>query len=137
MKHIRLANHQGDPNVLMIEFLAISESPDHSSHQLSIAVPIPKLQASGLLRSLSEIHEALLAKATLANWLAIPGTATQEARTAVLSEFEAIAEGLHKTFYSSDKYASFDESEKALYSDELREIVDHMKSYVKLLTGGK
>jgi hypothetical protein len=57
MQHVRLANHKDDPNVLMIEFLAISESPDHSSHQLSIAVPIPKLQATGLLRSLKILQE--------------------------------------------------------------------------------
>jgi hypothetical protein len=84
-----------------------------------------------------EIHEALLAKTTLAMWLSIPGTSTQEARSAALSELEAVAEGLERTFYSSEKYASFEDSEKALYADELREIVDHMKSYVTLLTRRK
>jgi hypothetical protein len=83
-----------------------------------------------------EIHDAMLAKLTLAMRLAIPGTSSQEARAAALSELEAIAEGIGKSFYSSEKYADFDDSEKALYSDELREIVDHMKSYVTLLTKG-
>ena len=84
-----------------------------------------------------EIHEALLAKTTLAMWLSIPGTSTQEARVAVLEEFESIAEGLRKTFFSSEKYPDLDDSEKALYYEEMREIVEHMKSYVNLLTSKK
>jgi hypothetical protein len=79
-----------------------------------------------------EIYEALLAKLSLASWLAIPGTAPQEARAETLSEFEAIAEGIRKSFSSS-----LDASEKALYSDDLQKIVEHMKSYVMILTKGK
>jgi hypothetical protein len=81
-----------------------------------------------------EIHEALLAQLMLGSRLAIPGTSTQEARAQTLSVFEAVAEGLGGTFFGSEQLSGSDGSEKALYREELRDIVDHMKSYVDLLT---
>lgn len=85
-----------------------------------------------------EIHELLLAKLLLAMHLAIPGRTPQVLREAALSEFEAVAEGLARTFFGSELLsASSDGSEKILYRDELSEIVDHMKSYVDLLTNYK
>jgi hypothetical protein len=99
------------------------------SHKIALEITRLKIRC--------EIHDALLAKLTLAMWSAIPGTSIQEARASALSELESIAVGLATNFYSSETYVSFDDSEKALYSDEMREIVEHMKSYVNLLTGGR
>jgi hypothetical protein len=84
-----------------------------------------------------ETHEALLSKLLLASWLQIPGTSLQEASRQTLSDFASVAKGLQNSIYSSDKYASFSDAEKALYSDEIAEIVGQMKSYVILLSGKK
>jgi hypothetical protein len=81
-----------------------------------------------------ELHEAMLAKLTCAMWLQIPGITPQRVRAEALGEFESIAEGLAKVLFSSPNYAAFDDSEKAMYHDEMREIVEHVKTYVDLLT---
>lgn len=52
---IRLRGFRDDPTVVMIEFHAnLSADPNYP---LSIAVPIPKLEAAGLLRSLKILQE--------------------------------------------------------------------------------
>jgi hypothetical protein len=77
----------------------------------------------------AEIHEALLIKLRVALPLSTGLIDLLESRKQILLELEEIAAVLEKNFFSSE-FAAFDDSEKALYSDEFREIVEHMKSYV-------
>jgi hypothetical protein len=48
----------------------------------------------------------------------------------MLSELEEIAIVLVKALFMSHDFESLDDIEKARYSDECREMVEHMKSYV-------
>ena len=77
----------------------------------------------------AEIHEALLIKLRVALPLSTDLISLLDSREQVLLELEEIAAVLERNFFSSE-FAAFDDSEKALYSDEFREIVEHMKSYV-------
>jgi hypothetical protein len=77
----------------------------------------------------AELYEALLMKLRVALPLSTGQVDLKESRAQVLLELEDIAAVLERNFFSSE-FAAFDDSEKALYSDEFREIVEHMKSYV-------
>lgn len=77
----------------------------------------------------AELHEALLIKLRVALPLTTGQVDLLESREEVLLELEEIAAVLERNFFSSE-FAAFDDSEKALYSDEFRELVEHMKSYV-------
>jgi|SRR5271156_6175320 len=77
----------------------------------------------------AEIHEALLIKLRVALPLSADQVSLLESREQILLELEEMAAVLERNFFSSE-FAAFDDSEKALYSDEFREIVEHMKSYV-------
>jgi hypothetical protein len=57
MTTVKLAGMAQYPDAVILEFLATSESPGTPTRQLSIAVPLPKIQASGLLRSLKMLQE--------------------------------------------------------------------------------
>lgn len=77
----------------------------------------------------AEIHEALLIKLRVALPLSTDLVSLLDSREQAHLELEEIAAVLERNFFSSE-FAAFDDSEKALCSDEFREIVEHMKSYV-------
>lgn len=56
MTDVMVAGLKEYPDHIVIQFRAKSESPDQT-HELTIAVPIPKFQATGLLRSLKMLQE--------------------------------------------------------------------------------
>ena len=79
----------------------------------------------------TEIHEALLLKFRVA-WPSASGrTGLAEVREGLLSELEEIAVVLEKELFASGDFETLDDSVKALYSDEFREILEHMKNYVR------
>lgn len=86
------------------------------------------------LKMRTEIHEALLFKFRVAWPLGTGLVSLGEIRVQLLSELEEIAIVLEKALFSSDDFETLDDLEKALYSDEFREMVEHMKSYVMAFT---
>ena len=81
-----------------------------------------------------EIHEAILLRTLVVlNFdtdQSLPDLekSVQDARDQVLQEIEGIGAAAEKRFLSSE--SALDDSEKALYADEIRAIVDHMKTYI-------
>jgi hypothetical protein len=88
-----------------------------------------------------EIYEVLLSRIRFFQLLVPvsplpnPEKAIQRARDQVLEELEGIAQASEKRILGSS--AMVHDSEKALYADEIREIVEHMKSYMDVFTGKK
>ena len=83
------------------------------------------------LKMRTEIHEALLLKFRVAWPLSMGRAGLAEVREGLLAELEEIAVVLEKELFASAEFESLADSEKALYSDEFREILEHMKNYVR------
>jgi hypothetical protein len=58
----------------------------------------------------------------------------EESRERLLTVLEESVAVLERTFLTRPDFAGLSESERALYADEARELVDYMKSYVLSFT---
>lgn len=89
-----------------------------------------------LIKIRTEIHESILLKVRVALHLyeiqspPDPASVLRDAQDQVLQELEGIAAKAEANFLSASVYASLDDSERALFADEIRAMVDHMKAYV-------
>lgn len=96
--------------------------------ELSLELKLVKIRA--------EIHESLLVKTRIALHLCEVqsppdiGIVLQDARDQVLSELEEIGAASEKMFLNSATSAGLEDAEKALYADEIRALVDHMKTHM-------
>jgi hypothetical protein len=82
----------------------------------------------------AEIHEVLLLQVRLLLPLANKGVSLHESEQILRAGLEDIAATLEQRFLSSPEYQEMTDAERALYADELREVVEHMKTSTNLLT---
>lgn len=82
------------------------------------------------LKMRMEIHEALLLQLRLFVPHSIAESTFRENQAGALSALEEIASALERQLMISDQYGRLTAEERALYADELRELVVHMKDYV-------
>lgn len=96
-----------------------------------------------LMQFRAEIHESILLRTRVflhlmevqsppdpGKALEDAGRALEDARDQVLSEIEGIGSMGERAFLSSPQSAALSDAEKILYAEEIREIVEHMKTYV-------
>jgi len=85
------------------------------------------------LKMRAEIHEMLLLQMRIFVPHTIKQSEFHERQQGAVSVLEGIASSLERDLMASSRYARLSDSERALYADELREIVEHMKTYISSL----
>jgi hypothetical protein len=97
------------------------------NHQIALEITRLKMR--------SEVQEILLLQLRLLLPLTAKGVTVDESKKAAIAALEDITNGYEKDFYASGRYKTLDESEKALYADEFREIVETMKQKIEIIAG--
>lgn len=82
------------------------------------------------LKMRAYIQEILLLQLRLLLPVATAGVSVDESRRATQDNLEAIASELEQHMFSTDDFGPMNDAERALYADEIREVVDKMKSLV-------